>query len=487
MNPLKNLAGQTLVYGMGTIVPRLLNYLLTPFFTRILLKSDYGVLTDLYAYTALLLVLLTYGMETAFFRFASANKNEKNVYSTVLTSVLSTASVFVAVVLFFLSDISNAIGYGNHNEYIIYITLIVAMDAVSSIPFAFLRQKNRAFRFSTIKLVNVAVNIFFNVFFLWACPEIAKHSPDSPLLLFYNPNITVGYIFISNLISSGVSLVMLFPEIFKTKFFIDTKLLKTLFKYAFPILVVSLAGMVNEVSDKILLKYLLPDNVNAMEQLGVYGANYKLAVLMTIFIQMFRYAAEPFFFSNSGQKNSKNIYAAVMRFFVIFGLTIFLGVTLFLDVFKYFIDKTYYDGLNIVAIVLLANLLQGIFYNLSVWYKINDLTKYGAYIALTGSLITIVMNVLLVPIYGYVGSAYGHLVCYSSMVLFSFLLGRKYYKIDYPLKRIASYFILAFAIYFISQMIIIEGYWISLIVNAGLFMSFVITAFISERKHLNEF
>jgi len=224
-----------------------------------------------------------------------------------------------------------------------------------------------------------------------------------------------------------------------------------------------------------------------MEQLGVYGANYKLAVLMTIFIQMFRYAAEPFFFSNSGQKNSKNIYAAVMRFFVIFGLTIFLGVTLFLDVFKYFIDKTYYDGLNIVAIVLLANLLQGIFYNLSVWYKINDLTKYGAYIALTGSLITIVMNVLLVPIYGYVGSAYGHLVCYSSMVLFSFLLGRKYYKIDYPLKRIASYFILAFAIYFISQMIIIEGYWISLIVNAGLFMSFVITAFISERKHLNEF
>ncbi|MEA3505466.1 MAG: oligosaccharide flippase family protein [Bacteroidota bacterium] len=487
MNPLKKLAGQTLVYGMGTIVPRLLNYLLTPFFTRILLKAEYGVLTDLYAYTAILLVLLTYGMETAFFRYAGKNKNNKNVFSTVLTSVISTAVVFIGIMLFFLTDISNAIGYVNNSEFVLYVTLIVAMDAVASIPFAFLRQKNRAFRFSTIKLVNVGVNIFFNVFFLWGCPEIAKIAPDSPLLMFYNPDISVGYIFISNLISSAVTMVMLFPEIFKIRFFIDKQLMKKLLQYAFPILVVSLAGMVNEVSDKILLKYLLPDNVNALEQLGVYGANYKLAVLMTIFIQMFRYAAEPFFFSNAGQKNSKVIYAAVMKFFVIFGLTIFLGVTLFLDIFKYFIDETYYDGLNIVAIVLLANLLQGIFYNLSVWYKINDLTKYGAYIAITGSVITLFINFLLVPKIGYIGSALGHLSCYTVMVLFSFFLGRKYYKIEYPLMSIASYFVLALAIYFITEMIHVDGYWTGLAINAVFFLVFVSVAFFRERDHLHDF
>jgi len=444
---------------MGTIVPRLLNYLLlTPFYTRIFLEGQYGVVTELYAYVAFLLVLLTYGMETSFFRFAESEKNKDGVFTTALGSLFVTSTLFILLALWFSKDIASLIRYPSHPEYIIYFAIIVGVDAFSAIPFARLRQQNRAFRFAWIKIINVATNIFFNLFFLLFCPWFLKDNPESALNMIYNADVGVGYAFISNLIASLVTLLLLLPDIFKISFSFNPGLLRKMLAYGFPLLLVGLFGMINEVSDKVLFKFLIsvPDNITNREnyilsQLGIYGANYRLAVLMTLFIQMFRYAAEPFFFSHAREENAKQLYASVMKYFIIFCLLIFLSVTLFIDIFKYFIGPDFRSGLAIVPIILMANLLLGIFYNLSVWYKLTDKTRFGAMIALVGAIITIVLNILLVPKYGYNGAAWAHLVCYFSMVVLSFFIGRKFYRIIYDLRNIFLYFILAFAIYFLSQ------------------------------------
>lgn len=486
-NPLKRLAGETAIYGMGTIVPRLLNYLLTPFFTRILLRAEYGIITEMYAYAAILLVILTYGMETAFFRYSNLSDNPRKIYNTSITSIIVTSVAFLGILIWVMPDVSLLLGYPNHQEYLLYVGLIVVMDAIASIPFASLRNQKRAFRFSKIKLINVLVNIFFNIYFLWFCPQLAETNPDSAFLSIYNPGISVGYILISNVISSGVTLLLLLPELLKVRLTIDFKLWKKLFRYAYPLAIVVLAGMVNEVGDKIMLKHLLPESADEMTQLGEYGANFKLAVLMSIFIQMFRFAAEPFFFSHARENNSKNIYAAVMKYFVLFGLLIFLGVTLFLDVVKYFIDERYHGGLDIVAIVLLAKLFQGIFYNLSIWYKLTDKTRYGAYIAIMGAVITIVLNVVLVPVYGYMGAAWGQFACFFSMMVVSYVVGRKHFKVEYPLISIGKYVVFALGIYFLSEILSIQNNVLSLLVNAVLFIGFFVVAFFSEKDRIQKF
>lgn len=486
-NPLKKLAGETAVYGMGTIVPRLLNYLLTPFFTRIMVEAKYGIVTEMYSYAAVLLVILTYGMETAFFRYSNLSQEPRKVYSTSFTSILITSALFLAVLFWVLPDVSRVLDYPNHPDYILFVGLIVTGDALASIPFARLRNQKKAFRFSSIKLLNVLINIFIVVYFLWFCPYWSVNHPGSILLFFYNPDISVGYILIANVISSGATLLLLLPELQKLRLKLDWSLWKKLFRYAYPLAFVVLASMINEVGDKILLKHLLPEDSNPMAQLGIYGANFKLAVLMSIFIQMFRFAAEPFFFAHARESNSTEIYAAVMKYFVIFGWIIFLGVTLFLDIFKYFIDEDYHGGLKIIAIVLLAKLFQGIFYNLSIWYKLTDKTQYGAYIALMGVGITLVMNIGLVPVMGYMGSAWGQFACYFSMMVVSFILGRKHYKVEYPLGSIAKYAVLALALYFISQIISIDGYVLSLAVNALLFVTFVAVAFFAEKDRIRKF
>ncbi len=496
MKPLKKLAGQTAVYGMGTIVPRLLNYLLlTPFYTRIFVEGQYGVVTELYAYVAFLLVLLTYGMETSYFRFAESEKNKDGVFTTTLSALFVTSSLFIVLALWFSNDIAALIRYPNHPEYIIYFAIIVGIDAFSAIPFARLRQQNRAFRFAWIKIINVVTNISFNFFFLVFCPWFLKTNPDSSLSLIYNADIGVGYAFISNLIASVVTLILLLPDIFKIKYSFDRKLLIRMLSYGFPLLLVGVFGMINEVSDKVLFKFLLsvPENVADKDnyilgQLGVYGANYRLAVLMTLFIQMFRYAAEPFFFSHAREENAKRLYASVMKYFIIFCLLIFLSVTLFIDIFKYFIGPDFRSGLGIVPIILLANLMLGIFYNLSVWYKLTDKTKYGAMIAFGGAIITVVLNVLLVPKYGYTGAAWAHLACYFSMVVLSFIVGRKFYPIVYDLRNIFLYFIIAFAFYFLSQELpLAEGisrYFIHLIYIV-IFLG--VAVFLEKRKYSAEF
>jgi O-antigen/teichoic acid export membrane protein len=490
LNQIRQLAGQTVIYGMGTIIPRLLNYLLlTPFYTRIFQQGEYGIVTELYAYVAFLFVLLTYGMETAFFRFYEKQENKNQVYSTSLASLFITSSLFIILVLAFAGPIATFVQYQDHVEYIIYFAIIIGIDAFLAIPFARLRQKNKALKFAIIKIINVLTNIGFNFFFFLVCPRIYANNPDSLLLSAYDPSIGVGYAFISNLLASIITLILLVPEIWSATARVSLKLLKQMLSYAFPLLIVGIAGMVNEVSDKLLFKFLLtvPATIEdskeyVLSQLGIYGANYKLAVLMTLFIQMFRYAAEPFFFSHARETDSRKLYADVMKYFIIFCLVIFLAVTLYLDIFKFFIGADFREGLHIVPIVLIANLLLGVFFNLSIWYKLNDLTRFGAYIALVGATITIILNVLLVPVMGYTGAAWAHFFCYLVMVLISYFLGRKYYPVPYDMRRIFIYFTLAMAFFVIEKVVEWPGQYLMWIANSMMFLAFIVTVVLMEKN-----
>ena len=481
-NPIKRLAGETAVYGLGTIVPRLLNYFLVPFYTRIFDESAYGQITELYAWVAIVMVVLTYGMETAFFRYANQEKDANSVFNTATTSLLITSLVFIVIVMLCLGDIATAIQYQGNSEYIILLAFIVAIDAFTSLPFAYLRYKNKAKRFSFIKITSVIVNIFLNFLFLLIIPKIfGERVQELPV---YKDSQLIVFVFIANLVSTIASLLLLIPELKVFKIRVDKLLLRKMLAYSLPILIIGFAGMINEVSDKILLKYLLPDQDTAQAQIGIYGANYKLAILMTLFIQMFRYAAEPFFFAESEKKNARETYSRVMTYFVIFTLIIFLGITLFMDIFKYFIGPAFWSGLMIVPIVLAAKLFLGVFYNLSVWYKLTNKTLYGAAIAIFGALITIVLNIVLIPKYGFVGSAWANFFCYLSMMLISYFWGRKIYKVQYQVKKILLYTALAGLVYYISRSIQIDDSYILFLINSLLFISYAGIAFINERRLL---
>ena len=480
-NPLKKLVGQTAIYGMSSIVGRLLNYLLVPLYTRLFVPEVYGIVTELYAYVTFLLILLTYGMETGFFRFAQDKSIFDKVYSSILSSLFATSSIFILLLVAFYKPIAEFMQYGSHPEYILWIGIIVALDAFISIPFAKLRLQNKAAKFASIKLINIGLTIGLNLFFLVLCPRIAINNPDSVLLSVYSANIGVGYVFVSNLIANIFTLLLLLPEIFNVKFNFDKQVLKKILIYTSPLLIAGFAGMINETLDRALLKYLLPESVNPMEQLGIYGANYKLAILMTLFIQMFRYAAEPFFFNNKNEANAKELYAKATKYFIICGLLIFLGVMFYIDFIKYFIDKDYYEGLKVVPILLLANLFLGIFFNFSIWYKLNDMTKYGAYLAIFGATITIVLNVILIPKFGYVGSAWATLICYISMTLLSFYWGQKYYKVKYDLLNSLFYFVIALALFFISKYLRPDSQTLVYVLNTVLLTIFVAIFVVKEK------
>lgn len=429
----------------------MLNYLLlTPFYTRVFEKASYGVITELYAYVVFLLVILTYGMETGYFRYASNSDQKERVYTTVIGSLFFTSILFIISMLLWGGSISKVLGYASNPEYFRWLAIIVGIDAFTSIPFARIRLYNRAGKYALIRIVEVSINIGLNLFFLYYCP---RHLDSQLVSMVYREEIGVGYVLISNMLASITKLILLLSEIlaaFKSSF--DWKRLGTLLKYSYPLLVAGLAGTVNEALDRILLKHLLPPDQNPMEQLGIYGANYKLAVLMTLFVQMFKYAAEPFFFSKSGEKNAKKLYADVMTFFVVAGLFIFLLVNLYLDYFILFIGKSFREGSHIVPVILMANLVMGIFFNLSIWYKLTNKTMIGAALVILGALITVVINTLYIPRYGYVASAWAHLICYSVMVLLSFLWSRKHYAVPYRTGRILIYIGIALVIYFFNEL-----------------------------------
>jgi O-antigen/teichoic acid export membrane protein len=481
-NPIKRLAGETAVYGLGTIIPRLLNYFLVPFYTRIFAQGEYGQITELYAWVAIIMVLLTYGMETAFFRYAELEKDTKKVFGTATSSLLITSLLFLFFIFLFNGDIAAAMQYEGHREYIIILASIVAIDAFTSIPFAYLRYKNKAVRFSMIKVISVVANIVFNLLFLLLIPFIAGENLGS--LIVYNSTELIAFVFIANLLSAIISLLLLIPELRRFRISIDTPLLKKMLNYGMPILVIGIAGMINEVSDKILLRYFLPDEDTAQAQIGIYGANYKLAILMMLFIQMFRYAAEPFFFRESGKKDAKAVYSKVMTYFVIFTWFIFLGVTLYIDIFKYFIGPAYWVGLYVVPIVLSAKLFLGVFYNLSVWYKLTNKTLYGALIAIVGAAVTISLNIILIPRIGFIGSAWANFACYFTMMVISFFWGRKVYRVDYNFRKIIAYTLLAVALFVISIIPVYRSDAFHLFVNSVLMLIYLLSVYLFERKNL---
>jgi len=472
LGKIKQLAGQTAVYGLSSIIGRLLNYLLVPLYTNIFSTGEYGVVTELYAYLSFLIIVLTYGMETGFFRFWESEKGNLKVYSTSLISLFVSSFVFIVLVIVFSKPIASVLEYNNHSEYVIWLGIIIGFDALTAIPFAYLRQQNKALKFALIKLINIIIFIGLNLFFLLLCPLLIKNGIKIPNWI-YSSEVGVGYIFISNMFASVITLILLIPTM-KIKFSFDAVIWKKMLLYSLPLLIAGLAGMVNETFDRAMLKRLLTDTSTAMEQLGIYGANYKVSILMTLFIQTFRYAAEPFFFSQAKEKNAKELYAQVMKYFIIFGLIIFLGVLLYLDIIKYFIGENFRSGLKVVPILLLANLFLGIFFNLSIWYKLTNKTSWGALLAIFGAVITISFNLWLIPIMGYMGAAWATLICYFAMMVASFLLGNMFYKVKYPLLRIGIYFLAAFAIYAVSLIVKIDSSSLSLLFNSFLFVLYIV-------------
>lgn len=483
MSTIKKLASQTAVYGLSSIVGRLLNYLLVPLYTNVFLPAEYGVVTDLYSYVAFFAVLMTYGMETAFFRYMQKdNLDPKKVYATTLISIITTALIFLILGFTFLEKIAVWLKYQNHTWYIVCFMFIIAIDAVTAIPFAKLRSENKALKFASIRLVNIFVNIALNLFFILLCPWWYQKNPNL-VQHFYNPEIGVGYIFISNLLASIITVVLLLPQ-FKIKFDFDKTLWNELIRYAFPLLVVGLAGMVNETADRIMLKYLLPAGSNVMAETGIYGACYKISIIMTIFIQTFRYAAEPFFFSHAKNKGAEQLYADVMKYFVIACAAIFLITLLYLDIVKFFVGKNYWEGLPVVPILLLANWFLGIYFNLTVWYKLTNKTGYGAGISIFGAALTIVFNILLVPVLGYYGAAWTTLICYSSMMILSFYQGQKHFPINYDVKKILGYIFFAVGLYFVSMLFVDVQLTFKLIINTMILIAFLIVVWLTEKSNL---
>lgn len=439
MNPFKKLLGQTAIYGLPSILGRFLNYCLVFLHTNIFVTSNYGVQNYFYAIAAFMAVVLTYGMETAYFRYTSLADDKERVFSTAQYSLYFTTIPILALLLIFAPNIAAFLGYPNNADYVVWFALMLSFDALCAIPFARLRVQNKALKFASLKFFNIVVNIAFNlIFLLWFPTWYANAGGQGIIALLYNPQWNVEYVFLANLIASTLTFIMLLPSAINLKAGFDKELWKQMFIYAFPLLFFGMAGIVNETFDRILLRYLLPSDI-AEAQIGIYGACYKISILMTIFIQAYKYAAEPFFFSYSKEKDAKQTYADLMTYFVIATSFIFLATTLFMDVALLMIGKDFREGKEIIPILLMANLFLGVFYNLSIWYKLSNQTKYGAYIAIAGAVVTIAANLILIPRMGYQGSAWATFICYAMMMLVSFVLGHKYYPIPYNYKKLLFY------------------------------------------------
>lgn len=449
MAGIKSLMKDTAIYGVSSIVGRFLNWCLVPMYTYQFPPDQYGIVTNIYAYVALALIILTYGMETGFFRFANHERwdNPTQVYTTSLISIGTTSALFIFGVCLLSPEIARWIECGDRPSYIWMMAIAVGLDAFTAIPFAYLRYKKRPVRFATLKFVSIALNIGLNVFFILVCPWLWDNHPGL-ISWFYDPTFGIGYIFLANLISSAAILLLLLPEL-SVAYSFNGRLLRQMLSYSFPLLILGVAGIMNQTIDKILYPFLIPDPVEAARQLGIYGACYKIAIVMVMFIQAFRFAYEPFVFAQNKENGTDKLktYADAMKVFVIFALFIFLGVMFYLDLLKYFISPRYFEGLRVVPIIMLAELFFGIFFNLSLWYKLTDKTIWGTWFSLGGLGITLLGNFLFVPRFGYLACAWSAFACYGAMMLASYFVGQRKYPIDYPLGRIGFYCLLAAAVY----------------------------------------
>lgn len=460
MAGIKSLIKETAVYGLSSIIGRFLNWCLVPLYVYIFPTEEYGIVSYLYSFTAVILVILNYGMETGFFRFANKSDDPETVYTTSLLSVGSTSILFIILSSFFITPISHALKLTDHSLFVWLLAIIVAIDAFTNLPFAYLRFQKKAYRFASIKMLNVALNISLNLFFLLLCPYLSRNYPFL-INWFYDTlggeEFGIGWIFISNLISTIVIFLMLLPELSGRKYRFNLNLWKQMLSYSWPLLILGVAGIMSQNMGQMIIPFLFENQTAAQSMVGIYGANIKIAIVMVMFTQAFRYAYEPFIFAQAKSKGEEQTkaYSDAMKFFIIFGLLIFLGVMFFLPILKYFISESYWPGLKIVPIMMLADLFFGIFFNLSLWYKLTDKTQWGMYFSLFGFAMMLSLNIWLVPAIGlpngYVGSAWAAFISYFAMMLLSYFIGRKYYPISYDLKHIAGYTCLAGVLYIVGS------------------------------------
>ena len=437
MANLKSLAKDTAIYGLSSIVGRFLNYLLVPLYTHYMPKDsgDYGISTNVYAYTALILVLLTFGMETTLFRFANDEKYKADtVFSTAFATVGSLTAVFLLLIFAFINPISSTLGYTSHPDYLLMMAVVVALDAIQALPFSYLRYQKRAIRFASLKMLFIVVNIALNVIYFVL---LGKTS--------------VFYVFFINLLCTGLITFFFIPDMFRIKWQFDGRLLRQMLSYSWPILILGIAGILNQVADKIIFPLVYPDKADANVQLGIYGSCVKIAMIMAMITQAFRYAYEPIVFAKSKDADKTQYYAAAMKYFIIFTLLAFLCVMGWMPVLQYIIGADYREGLGVVPIVMAAEIMMGVYFNLSFWYKLIDKTIYGAWFSLAGCAMLLAVNILFIPRFGYWACAWGGVAGYGTAMVLSYVVGQQKNPIPYPVKDIALYVILTVALYCLMQ------------------------------------
>lgn len=482
MSALQKLFKQTFIYGLATVLPRMLSFLLVRLHTDesvLASVADYGKVSKIYAWFVILNVILAYGMETAFFRFYHKESNQQKVVSTSAISLLITSVIFLLIGLTFKENIAFLTDL--KPEYITLVVWILLLDALVIIPFAWLRAIEKPTKYAIIKIANVAINLGLNLFLLLWLKDLAANG--SFFKSIYKPNFEINYIFIANLIASGITLLIMLPFYAKLKYSFDGKLLKKMLNYAFPVLIAGVAYSINEAADRLLLDYLLPKDISEV-QIGMYSACYKLGLFMMLFTMAFRLGVEPYFFSHAKAKNPQKNYARILEYFVILGSVILLGVVVFADVIKniFIGDDAYFEAMTIVPIILLANFCLGIYFTLSVWYKITDRTKFGAYISVFGALVTLAINFLLIPKLSYMASAIATLAAYGSMMLLSYYFGKKHYPIPYNLKKIVGYMSISILFSGLSFYIFNRN----LMIGCGLLLVFLALLYYFEKKNIQE-
>lgn len=491
MSGIKKLAGQTVWYGASSIAARFLNYLLTPYLTLTLSGVAYGEMSLVYAAIPFLNIIFTYGLETAYFRYSKNKEQEAEVYNTSMVSLIVSTTLFTLLLILFNNPLATLIGIKEHPEYLTWSAFIIAFDTLTALAFAKLRYEGRPVKFASVRIAGILINIALTFFFLSVCPKIQKESPGSFIGTFYDPKIGVGYVIIANLVQSVFTLLLLSKELFAFRWKFNAKLWKEIMVYSSPLILAGFAGMINETFDRIMLSWLAPvSSVQAAKiEVGTYSACYKLAILITLSVQAFRMAAEPFFFSAAQGQQPQRIYARVMKFFVITLCFMFLAVALFLDVWKYFImNEVFWKGLKVVPILLLANMFLGIYYNLSIWYKLSNQTMAGAWITLIGAAITLGINYFFIPYFSYMACAWATFFCYSTMMVVSYIWGQKNYPVPYAWKKLVAYItisVLLYGVYTLFQLIELDV-WVNrgfALVLFGLFGMLIINV---ERKEFQK-
>jgi len=486
MNPLKKLVGETAIYGTSTILARIVNFFFVPMYTRMLTKIDYGITTEFLSYIAILQVLLILGLETGCFRFANKHEKPKQVFSTALATMLAVCTAFFATCAIFSQQIAHVLGYDGFATCIMYVGGILAIDCFTAILFAYLRYAHKASKFAAFKIVKIGSELGFNLLFFFVLPSYFATHSQSWLLHFISATPDFTYILFAIFLSSVICLLLFIPDLLRIRLSFSKSLWMAMMAYSLPLMIAGLPGVANDFIDRVLFRFYAPTDVAWQEQLGVFQAGVKLAVLMTLFIQMFRYAAEPFFFAGAKDKNSPKLYAEVMNHFTAFCMVIFLFVLFYIDAIGLLIGKDFRAGIEIVPIMLGAYVLLGITFNLSMWYKLSGKTNFAIYITSTGLLITLVINLVFMPKYGYHAAAWGHFFSYFVMAILSAWLGKKYYPIPYNWQKILTYLLVGVALYFISRAIPFPNLWLKWTVSTLLLLGYIAFWFRWEKINLKQ-